>query len=74
MAEITKTITENWYDNGGHTITVDGLMTYIKYNSGDEIWLDEAGKVWSIHTHDGLRFTFHYPAWFNLTPRVPKGG
>ncbi len=73
MSDITKTITETWYKSGGYSLTVNGIMTYIKYNTGDEVYLDEAGKVWSVSTHDGLQYTYHYPSWMTLTPRVPKG-
>ena len=66
MAKITKTITETWYDNGGYTYTQNGVITYIKYNTGDVVYLDDDGKVWSIATHDGLSFTYD-------TPRMPRG-
>lgn len=68
----TKTITETTYDNGAQEVAVNGLVTFIRYSNGDQVYFDEAGKVWSIETYNGLSFTYHYPAWFNLTPRVAK--
>ena len=70
MTKITKTITETWYDSGGYIISLNGMITCIKYNTGDTIYLDESHQVWSIYTHDGVGYTYHNP--FRPTSRVVK--
>ena len=45
------------YPNGGRSVIVDGYVMYVKYNTGDQIWLrydNHGGKVTKIHTHDGI--------------------
>jgi hypothetical protein len=49
------------YPNGGQSIIVDDVITYIKYNTGDEIWLDfHCGKYKVIkirHGYNGIEYT-----------------
>jgi len=55
---VTKTID---YPNGGQTIMVDDVVTYVKYNTGDEIWLDfHCGKYKVVkirHGYSGVEYT-----------------
>lgn len=56
---ISKTTIINDYVNGAKSILVDGRYTYIKYNTGDEIWLDfKGGKcvVTNVKTYDGMNW------------------
>lgn len=59
---VTKTID---YPNGGRAIMVDDVITYVKYNTGDEIWLDfKDGKYKVVkirHGYNGAEYTnFNY--------------
>lgn len=50
------------YRSGGTVKVVDGFTSYIKYNTGDQVWVkclgdtvdDDRYKVVKIKTHDGL--------------------
>lgn len=49
-ARITQTID---YPNGGQAILVDNIITYVKYNTGDQIWLEfQDGKYRVAKVHD----------------------
>jgi hypothetical protein len=48
---------EVYYSNGGKATFVDGKCTYVKYNTGDQIWVEYRHgnyKVIKVHTHDGI--------------------
>jgi hypothetical protein len=45
------------YPNGAQETSVNGYITHIRYNTGDEIWLDhydDEYHIVKIQTHDGL--------------------
>jgi hypothetical protein len=42
------------YPNGATSISKNGVIIHICYNTGDEVWFDDAGNLRTIHTHDGL--------------------
>ena len=58
MVGILKTVTETWYDNGAYSYSLNGVITFIKYNTGDKVYFNKNGKVKAIDTHDDLHFTY----------------
>lgn len=60
------------HNNGAIETIVNGIIIFIHYNNGDEVYFNEAGRVWRIKTYDGLDVTYHRPAYFNLTARVSR--
>jgi hypothetical protein len=55
-AKVSSSITNIWYENGGSARIMDGRISFIKYNTGDKIWLTfNSGKykVVRVQTHDG---------------------
>jgi hypothetical protein len=47
--------------NGAIERSISGHITYIKYNTGDEVWFylnSKNLKVSAIKTHDGLKFSY----------------
>ena len=73
LSKVIETTVVRDYDNGGKLVTIDGHDRYVRYHTTqnqddgstvegfDVIWLDVAGNVIRVNTHDGINYEYPSP-------------